>query len=136
MLPSVEVAAVGYAHIVKILGDTPPTVAAEYYARKHPSKIVAKSVPVVVQEFLEAKEADGGSRRYLNALKYNLGAFKKRFQGNIESVAGRLTRGCGRRGCRRGRGIISGRRCTRCSSSRRGGGICRRIMTSWIAFRW
>ena len=85
---SVEVAAVQYAHMVKILGDTPPVTAAEYYARKHPSKIVGKTVPVVVKEFLEAKEADGCSRRYLNTLKYNLGAFAKRFQGNIEPVVG------------------------------------------------
>lgn len=85
---SIEVAAVQYAHVVKILGDTPPVTAAEYYARKHPSKIVAKTVPVVVKEFLEAKEADGCSQRYLNTLKYNLGAFAKRFQGNIEPVVG------------------------------------------------
>lgn len=85
---SIEVAAVQYAHMVKILGDTPPVTAAEYYARKHPSKIVAKTVPVVVKEFLEAKEADGCSKRYVKTLKYNLGQFAKRFQGNIEPVVG------------------------------------------------
>jgi integrase len=85
---SIEVAAVEYAHIKRILGDTPPTVAAEYYVRKHPTKIEAKTVPVVVKEFLEAKEADGCSQRYLNTLRYNLGAFAKRFQGNIEPVVG------------------------------------------------
>ena len=85
---SIEVAAVQYAHMVKILGDTPPVSAAEYYARKHPSKIVAKTVPVVVKEFLEAKEADGCSKRYVKTLKYNLGQFAKRFQGNIEPVVG------------------------------------------------
>lgn len=85
---SIEVAAVQYAHMVKILGDTPPVTAAEYYARKHPSKIVAKTVPVVVKEFLEAKDADGCSKRYVKTLKYNLGQFAKRFQGNIEPVVG------------------------------------------------
>lgn len=85
---SIEVAAVQYAHMVKLLGDTPPTVAAEFFVRKHPSKIPDKTVPVVVKEFLEAKEADGCSKRYLNTLKYNLGAFAKRFQGNIEPIVG------------------------------------------------
>ncbi len=86
---SIEVAAVQYAHLVKILGDTPPpVVAAEYYLRKHPSKIVAKTVQVVVQEYLAAKESDGCSQRYLNTLKENLGAFAKRFQGSIEPVVG------------------------------------------------
>jgi integrase len=85
---SIEVAAVEYAHIKRILGDTPPTVAAEYYVRKHPTKIPAKTVPVVVKEFLGAKKADGCSKRYLNTLKYNLGAFAKRFQANIEPVVG------------------------------------------------
>ena len=85
---SIEAAAATVAYCVKVLGDTPPSVAADYYARKHPSKIVGKTVPVVVKEFLEAKEADGCSKRYLNTLKYNLGQFAKRFQGNIEPVVG------------------------------------------------
>jgi integrase len=85
---SIEVAAVQYAHVVRILGDTPPTVAAEYYARKHPSKIPATPVPVVVKEFLKAKKEDGCSKRYLNTLKYNLGVFEKRFPGHIEGVVG------------------------------------------------
>ncbi|HNU99809.1 MAG TPA: site-specific integrase [Verrucomicrobiota bacterium] len=85
---SIEVAAVEYAHIKRILGDVSPIVAAEYYKRKHPMEITAKRVPVVVKEFLEAKEADGCSKRYLNTLKYNLGAFAKRFRGNIEPVVG------------------------------------------------
>ena len=72
---SIEVAAAEYAHIKRLLGDTPPTVAAEYYVRKHPSKIENKPVPVVVAELL----ADGCSPRYLQALRYNLGKFAKRF---------------------------------------------------------
>ena len=85
---SIEAAAATIAYCVNVLGDTPPSVAADYYARKHPSKIAAKTVPVVVKEFLEAKEADGCSQRYLNTLRYNLGTFAKRFQGNIEPVVG------------------------------------------------
>jgi hypothetical protein len=85
---SIEVAAAMVAYCKKLLGDTPMSTAAEYYLRKHPSKIAAKPVPVVVKEFLEAKEADGCSQRYLNTLRYNLGAFAKRFQGNIEPVVG------------------------------------------------
>ena len=85
---SIEVAAAEYAHIKRLLGDTPPTVAAEYYVRKHPSKIEHKPVPVVVTELLAAKLADGCSPRYLQALRYNLGKFAKRFQGGINAVAG------------------------------------------------
>src|ERR1039457_680732 len=76
---SIEVAVAEYAHIKRLLGDTPPTVAAEYYVRKHPSKIENKPVPVVVAELLAAKLADGCSPRYLQALRYNLGKFAKRF---------------------------------------------------------
>src|ERR1017187_6322998 len=85
---SIEVAAAEYAHIKRLLGDMPPTVAAEYYVRKHPSKIEHKPVPVVVTELLAAKLADGCSPRYLQALRYNLGKFAKRFQGGINTVAG------------------------------------------------
>src|ERR1035437_1043329 len=85
---SIEVAAAEYAHIKRLLGDPPPTVAAEYYVRKHPSKIEHKPVPVVVTELLAAKLADGCSPRYLQALRYNLGKFAKRFQGGINAVAG------------------------------------------------
>lgn len=85
---SIDVAAAEYAHIKRLLGDTPPTVAAEYYVRKHPTQMCAKVVKDVVTEFLTAKEADGCSARYLQCLRYNLGVFQKRFQGNIESVVG------------------------------------------------
>jgi hypothetical protein len=85
---SIEVAAAECAYLRKLLGDTPPTVAAEYFVRKHPTKIEPKLVKDVVDEFLAAKEADGCGERYLKTLHYNLGAFLKRFQGTISSVAG------------------------------------------------
>jgi integrase len=85
---SLEVAAAQYAHRRTLLGDTPLSTAVEYYLRKHPSKIEHKPVPVVVGELLAAKLADGCSPRYLQALRYNLGKFEKRFQGGINAVAG------------------------------------------------
>ena len=84
----IEAAAADYAHIRKMLGATPPSVAVEFYLRKHPTMIEAKAVPVVVQEFLTAKEADGCGARYLQCLKYNLGVFQKRFQGPLSAVVG------------------------------------------------
>jgi integrase len=85
---SLEVAAAQYAHARKLLGDTPLSTAVDFYLRRHPSKIELKPVPVVVAELLAAKEADGCGARYLQCLRYNLGKFEKRFQGNIGSVAG------------------------------------------------
>ena len=85
---SLEVAAAEYAHIKRLLGKTPPTVAAEFYVRKHPTEIQPKLVKEVVAEFLTAKEADGCGARYLQCLKYNLGTFEKRFTGHIQSVVG------------------------------------------------
>jgi hypothetical protein len=76
---SIEVAAAQVAYCKKLLGDTPPSIAAEYYLRKHPTKIEAKPVPVVVQKFLAAKEADGCGTRYLQCLKYCLKKFQTRF---------------------------------------------------------
>lgn len=85
---SLEVAAAEYAHIKRILGDTPPTTAAEYYKRKHPKEIEVKLVKNVVAELLAAKKADKCSDRYQQCLKYNLGKFEKRFTGNISAVSG------------------------------------------------
>jgi len=85
---SLEVAAAEYAHIKRLLGDTPPTTAVEYYLRKHPSKIEVKLVPDVVNELLTAKRADKCSERYVQCLKYNLGKFAARFKGNIGAVSG------------------------------------------------
>jgi site-specific recombinase XerD len=85
---SLEVAAAQYAHARTLLGDTPLSAAVDFYVRRHPSKIEHKPVPVVVTELLAAKLADGCSPRYLQALRYNLGKFAKRFQGGINAVAG------------------------------------------------
>jgi len=84
---SLEVAAAEYAHLRRMVGDTPFSTVAEFYVRKH-ARIEAKPVKQVVAEFLAAKEADGCGARYLQCLRYNLGAFEKRFQGNLGSVVG------------------------------------------------
>jgi integrase len=85
---SLEVATAQYAHARTLLGDTPLSAAVDFYVRRHPSKIEHKPVGAVVAEFLAAKQADGCGARYLQCLRYNLGAFVKRFQGNIGAVAG------------------------------------------------
>lgn len=85
---SLEIAAAQYAHAIKLLGDIPLSVAVEYYVRKHPTRIEPRLVKDVVAEFLAAKEADGCGARYLQCLRYNLGAFEKRFTGHINSIVG------------------------------------------------
>ena len=55
---SLEVAAADYAYIKRILGDTPPSVAAEYFVRKHPNKIELKLVKDVIDELLAAKRRE------------------------------------------------------------------------------
>jgi hypothetical protein len=51
----IEVAAAEAVHMRRLLGDTPPTVAAEYYKQKHPTKIEPRLVKVVVADLLAAK---------------------------------------------------------------------------------
>jgi integrase len=85
---SLEVAIAQYVHAKSLLGATPIAVAVEDYVRRHPVRIPDVKVPVVVTEFLQAKEADGCSDRYLQCLRYNLGLFQKRFPGFIQAVVG------------------------------------------------
>jgi len=85
---SLEAAAAQYAEARKVLGEIPLSQAAEYFTKKHPTKLELKPVKAVVAELIAAKRADGGSERYLECLGYNLRKFETRFQGNISTVAG------------------------------------------------
>ncbi len=85
---SIEVAAAQYAHARSLLGDVALSTAAEFYLRRHPSRIEIKPVKAVMAEFLAAKEADGCSVRYLQFLRYCLTKFEKRFETNIGAVSG------------------------------------------------
>jgi len=81
-----EVAAAQFADAKKALGDTPLSQAVEFYIKRHPTKIEAKTVQEVVAEFLKAKKGDQLSERYLQCLRYCLGKFKSAFNCSIGSV--------------------------------------------------
>lgn len=83
---SLEAAAAQFAEVKKILGDTPLFQAAEYYVKRHPTKIQPKRVADVAEECLAAKRADGLSERYVEALTYCMGKFKAAFMCNIAAV--------------------------------------------------
>ncbi len=84
-----EVAVAQFAQLKRLLGDTPPIVAGEYYVKKHPTKIAPVLVKTVVDELIKAKTADGLSARYIQCMRYCLGKFAEKFKGhNIAGVAG------------------------------------------------
>ena len=84
-----EVAVAQFAQLKKLLGDTPPIVAGEYYVKKHPTKIDPVQVKTVVDDLIRAKTADGLSARYIQCMKYCLGKFAGKFKGrNIAGVTG------------------------------------------------
>jgi len=84
----VDVAVRHYAEAVKILGTDLVIEAAREYAKRHPQKMPQKSVAEIVDGFIEAKQAQGVSRRYMEDLNYRLGRFKRDFQSNIAHVDG------------------------------------------------
>jgi integrase len=85
---TIDFVASQYAYYRSLLGDVPPAVAVEDFARRHRVKIVVKTVAQAVTDLLEAKEADGCSDRYQECLKYCLKKFQDRFQTNIAEVTG------------------------------------------------
>ena len=74
--------------IKRILGDTPPVVAAEYYKKQHPKELPLKLVKTVIDEMLLAKRGDGLSDGYLRHLRYDLDKFNQTFGCNIGSITG------------------------------------------------
>jgi integrase len=83
-----EVMAAQGLQLKRILGDTPPLVAAEYYMKKHPSQIPPRAVSDVIEEMLKAKQGDGLSDGYLRHLRYDLEKFAGACRGNIGTVSG------------------------------------------------
>jgi len=81
-----EMAAIHFAEAHKILNGASLLDAARFFAKHHPSNMPKKTVPEVVAEFIEAKEADGVSDVYLKDLRSRLGRFEKKFTGRIGQV--------------------------------------------------
>ncbi len=78
-----ELAAMNYAEAFKILGADLIIEAARFYATKHSSRFIKKTVPDVVKDLLLAKEQDGASDVYLKDLTSRLGAFAEKFTGQM-----------------------------------------------------
>ena len=83
-----EVMAAQGVQLKRILGDTPPLVAAEYYKKKHPSHMPPRAVADVIEEMITHKESDGLSGGYIQHLRYDLEKFGTAFHGNIGTVTG------------------------------------------------
>jgi len=84
----IENVAAQYVQLKQLLGDVPPLQAAEYYVKRHPSRIAPIPVLEVVNEMLKLKRSDGLSEAYLRHLRYDLEKFAGAFHGNIGTVAG------------------------------------------------
>ena len=87
-----DVVAHHYAESVKLIGSDLVIEAAREYAKRHPKKMVPKTVADVVEEFIEAKHAKGVSPRYMEDLNYRLGQFKANCKQNIGHVDGEQLR--------------------------------------------
>jgi integrase len=74
--------------VKRVLGDTPPMVAAEYYKKMHPTKLQLMLVKTVIDEMLVSKRGDGLSEGYLQHLGYDLKKFNQTFSCNIGSITG------------------------------------------------
>ncbi len=83
---SLEMAAIYIAEMYKILDGRNPVEAARYFAKHHPKDLPNKTVSVVVEELIAAKEADKVSDVYIKDLKGRLGRFGKEFTGRISLV--------------------------------------------------
>lgn len=85
---SIEAAAAQFAEAKKLLGDSPLSHAAEFYVKRHPTKIPPRAAKDVMEEMLKAKKGDGLSEGYLRHLRYDLEKFTGRFHCNIGSITG------------------------------------------------
>jgi integrase len=81
-----EVAAIHFAEAFKILEGDNIIEAARYFAKRHPSRMPQKTVPEIVQEFLETKDRDGVSDVYMKDLRSRLGRFERKFKERISLV--------------------------------------------------
>ena len=84
----VENAAAEIVQLKAVLGEVPPLQAAEYYVKRHPTRIPPQPVTAVVEEMLKVKQSDGLSEEYLRHLRYDLKRFAGAFHCNIGTVMG------------------------------------------------
>jgi integrase len=81
-----EMVAIRYADAHRLLGGASLTEAVEFFLKHHPNNLPKKTVPVVVEELLNAKDADGMSDVYLKDLRLRLERFAKKFPRGIALI--------------------------------------------------
>jgi len=81
-----EMAAMQFAEMHKLLNGESPLEAARFFVKKNPHRLPKKLVPDIVKEMVEAKEADKLSGVYVKDLKGRLGRFAEKFPGAISFV--------------------------------------------------
>lgn len=81
-----EMAAMQFAEAFKLLEGVSLLEAARFYVKKNPHRGPKKLVPKIVDELVEAKEADKLSGVYVKDLKSRLGRFAEKFPGAISFV--------------------------------------------------
>jgi len=79
-------AALEYAQAQEILGGHSITEACRYFVRHHSEALTPKPVKDVFAEIIEKKTKAGLSDRYLEDLRYRLGAFSKSFVCEINQI--------------------------------------------------
>lgn len=81
-----EMAAMHFADAFAVLGNTNLVEAARFYIKHHPKNFPSKTVPEIVNELIEAKEADRLSDVYVKDLKGRLGRFAQVVKGQMSLV--------------------------------------------------
>ncbi len=81
-----EMIAIHFVEGYRISGGVLPKEMAEFYVKHHPKNLPKKLVAEVVEELLEAKDADGMSEVYLKDLRLRLARFADKFTGPILSI--------------------------------------------------
>jgi integrase len=81
-----EMAAMQFAEAHALLEGTSLLEAVRFYRKQNPDRLPKKNVPEVVEEMIQAKEADKMSAVYVKDLKSRLGRFAANFPGRISLV--------------------------------------------------
>ena len=81
-----ELAVMQFTEAAKILQGSSLVEAAKFHAKHHQRKLVSRSVPQVLEEFLTVKEKDGASAVYLKDLRTRLTPFAEAFHSPISMV--------------------------------------------------
>lgn len=84
---AIETAAAQVADTRTRLGKIPVSYVIDQFLKREPVELEQKSVRIVVAEFMKAKQLDGLSARYLEALRYCFKKFEAEFKCNIGDVS-------------------------------------------------